>query len=83
VDPSGENPLIIIPIILIFMDTYLNAPENESDIYEGLTPTNELGLCLLSRGKLKLFNVYGHNKERVFQISYRKKPLFRIIDIQI
>jgi uncharacterized protein RhaS with RHS repeats len=57
-DPNGENPLIIIPVVLIFMDTYLNAPETGDDVYEGLTPANELGLCLVSGSGLKPFNIY-------------------------
>ena len=47
VDPEGENPLLIIPLVLIFTDTYLNAPTSENDIYDGLTPMNELGLCIV------------------------------------
>ncbi len=63
VDPSGENPLLIIPIALILADTYLNAPENENDIYEGLTPENELGLCLVGGNWYKTGNEFkiGNN----------------------
>ena len=77
-DLNGENPLIIIPVVLIFMDTYLNAPETGDDVYEGLTPANELGLCLVSGSGLKPFNIYWPKKGRIFQISYRKKPVFRL-----
>jgi hypothetical protein len=47
VDPDGRNPFLVIPLALILTDTYLNAPETENDIYDGLTPENEFGLCLI------------------------------------
>jgi len=53
VDTRGESPLLIIPLVLILTDTYLNAPVSENDIYDGLTPMNELGLCLAGPKFLK------------------------------
>jgi len=68
VDPSGENPLLLIPLVLIFGDTYLNAPTTENDVYNGLTPTNEFGLCLVGG------NWYRSGKEISFGKNFRVAP---------
>jgi RHS repeat-associated protein len=48
IDPTGEL-VWFVPIAIFFAlgDEYLNAPETENDIYEGMTPMNELGLCFI------------------------------------
>jgi len=62
VDPSGENPIIVIPIMLVFMDGYLNAPETENDVYSGMTPMNEIGMCLIGpKVPIKYIKTNYHN----------------------
>jgi len=68
VDPTGENPFLLIPLVLIFGDTYLNAPTTENDVYNGLTPTNEFGLCLVGG------NWYRSGKEISFGKDLRIAP---------
>ncbi len=78
VDPEGKNPLLIIPLVLILTDTYLNAPTDENEVYDGLTPMNELGLCLVGPKFLKDTrpkNGFHHGPHHNF--GTKKNPAWR------
>ena len=48
-DPTGENPLVvIIGLYFLLGDDWLNAPTTiDEEPKSGMTPMNELGLCLI------------------------------------
>ena len=53
IDPTGEFLQLAIPIFLILGDQYLNAPDVYEEPKTGLTPMNELGLCVIGGTGLK------------------------------
>ena len=59
VDPTGENPLIvIIGLYFLLGDDWLNAPTIGEEPKTGMTPMNELGLCVVVPQFLKP-NIHG------------------------
>ncbi|QCI28949.2 hypothetical protein [Caminibacter pacificus] len=60
------------------MDSYLNAPETENDVYSGMTPMNEFGMYLIgpkflkdTRPKSGFFHNAHHN------FGTKKNPAWR------
>ncbi len=69
VDPDGRNPLLLfLALYFALGDEYANAPTSSNDIYDGMTPMNELGLCILGG------NWYRTGKEISFGKNLRIAP---------
>jgi hypothetical protein len=59
VDPEGKNPIIIlIGLYFLLGDEWLNAPGFGDVPQEGMTPMNELGLCMVTGGYSRT-NLHG------------------------
>ncbi len=69
VDPTGENPLILLlGLYFLLGDEYANAPTSPNDIYDGMTPMNEFGMCLIGGVG------YKAGKEFPFGKDFRAAP---------
>ena len=71
VDPTGELAWFAIPLFFALGDTYLNTPTIGEKPKTGMTPMNELGLCLISTKTFKDGNEFTGNGWRVAPVGNR------------
>jgi len=79
VDPTGEIPLLAIPIVLGGLTSYLNAPNYGAKPLNGLTPEAAATLCFMGGGSalstLKPRSGFWHGPHHNF--GSKKNPAWR------